>query len=94
MSKHQFYTTAPHPWKSAHKHSADQNQVGWRLHIVDTSVGPEYIRPLGSTKIVVNKSPALCGLRPKHGWARDLFIDRECNRCLKAAERLKIEVPE
>lgn len=27
------------------------------------------------------RGPALCGLRPAHGWAGDLFADEMCERC-------------
>lgn len=89
--KHETCTTAPHPYKSAKRCSADQNQVGWRLHIVDLSQGPKYTGRVGAHQVVVNRSPALCGLRPRHGWGLDMFIDAMCTRCEAKAAKLKIE---
>lgn len=90
ISYHRFvgwYTTAPHPCKRAHAHCADQGQIGWRLHLV-----------IGDSKRLGDKHrsapPALCGLRPAHGWAMDLFIDAPCNRCLKLAVKRRLTLPE
>ena len=32
---------------------------------------------------------AFCGLRPRHGWGVDLFIDRQCARCTAVIARRK-----
>lgn len=43
---------------------------------------------------------ALCGLRPRHGWGMDMFIDAECGRCVDAMNRgeragsVYVDVPE
>lgn len=79
MSAHEWLTTAPHPWKKAHRCEADQGQVGWRTHCV---VG-------GSD----GRQAALCGLRPAHGWACDLFIEEPCVRCYNAAKAQGLSIP-
>lgn len=82
MSEHfvGWYTTAPHPWKKAHRHGADQGQIGWKLHAVvlkhEREDCDEGFRP-----------QALCGLTPRHGWGVDLFIEDECSRCVAAMGR-------
>ncbi len=40
------------------------------------------------------REPALCGLRPGHGWGCDLFIEEPCARCYKIAKAQGIEIPE
>jgi hypothetical protein len=79
--------TAPHPWKRAHVHGADEGRIGWRWH----AVPPAY--PL-STRAPNDRTPALCGLRPAHGWAADLFADEMCEHCRKAALKAGIELPD
>lgn len=68
-----WMTTAPHPFRPAHTHGADQGQVGWKLHAVPATGGETYAE--------IKRRPALCGLRAKHGWATDLFINAPCSRC-------------
>lgn len=79
-----WFTTAPHPWKKAHRHSADQGQVGWKLHAVplahDREDYEEGFRPI-----------ALCGCWPRHGWGMDLFIEDECRRCTSIMERRELQ---
>lgn len=88
-------TTASHPWKRSHTCGADDGQIGWRLHYVDLTQGPVYpprhSRYGGSTG-PINKSPALCGLTPRHGWGLDAFIDQPCSRCVARAEKLGIDL--
>lgn len=35
---------------------------------------------------LVKGDSALCGFRPKHGWAIDLYSWERCERCLKRLE--------
>lgn len=73
MSKHlHWLTTSPHPWRPAHTHGADQGQVGWKRHAVVTEE-TEFSK--------IKRAPSLCGLRAKHGWGLDLFIEDECSKC-------------
>lgn len=51
----------------------DAGQRGWRVHAV---------------RLDNQTGPAMCGLQPAHGWGADLFIDRECARCVAAFESL------
>lgn len=78
-STHEWLTTAPHPWKKAHREGHDQNQVGWRAHCI-----------VGATD---GRQAALCGLCPAHGWACDLFIEEPCARCYNAAKARGLSVP-
>lgn len=75
-----WFTTAPHPWKRAHRHGFDQGQVGWKLHaapmVHDREDYDEGFRP-----------QALCGLSPRHGWGLDMFIEDECSRCQAVMEK-------
>lgn len=85
-----WFTTAPHPWKKAHTHSADDGQIGWRLHAV----------PVSETGEPEKRGKALCGTWPRHGWGMDMFIDAECSRCAaamtkrEAAGETFVDVPE
>lgn len=46
---------------------------GWKMHAVE---GPD------NAKLEdVRKTRALCGLRARHGWGFDLFIEAKCVRC-------------
>lgn len=74
----------------------DAGQRGWRLHLV--KVGQQTAkrmdwrcRPVKEVELDV--SPALCGIRPAHGWGLDLFIDETCARCEARAEKLGIATP-
>lgn len=75
-----WLTTAPHPWKKAHRHGADQGQIGWKLHAVEV---PEGSPIAGSSRL-----RAACGLTPKHGWGLDLFIDNRCEGCERVMDEL------
>jgi hypothetical protein len=57
-------TTQPNPQTPATGHDAGQR--GWRLHAVKPGAG--------------RYRAAACGLRPRHGWSLDLFIDDRCKR--------------
>ena len=65
------------------------------MHYVDLTKGPVFPPRLGRYRgtAPINKSPALCGLVPKHGWGLDMFIDEPCKRCVAKAEKLGIELP-
>lgn len=71
-----WFTTLPNqsPFHKAHTHGADDGQIGWKLHAV-VADGSETFANIG-------KRRALCGLRPRHGWSMDLFIEDKCKRCL------------
>ena len=78
-----WLTTSPNPRSRATGYDAGQR--GWRLHLVDVD-GRKNSKG-------VDNAPALCGLRPAHGWGVDLFIDRPCARCLAKMEKLGINIP-
>lgn len=73
----QWLTTSPNPRsrRSSITHP-DAGQRGWRVHAVEA-------RP-DETFEAVKGRPALCGLRPRHGWGMDAFIVDKCERCAKA----------
>jgi hypothetical protein len=77
-------TTSPNPNRPAF--GVDAGQRGWKLHLVDLA------QP-GANWYGKNKGFSLCGMRPRHGWGLDLFIDAPCERCAKAEARLGIDVP-
>lgn len=72
-----WLTTAPNPRSPAT--GFDAGQRGWRLHAVEA--------PAGATFSGVKFHAALCGLRPRHGWGLDTFIDDKCARCLTRLSR-------
>jgi hypothetical protein len=82
MTNEEWLTTNPHP--EAFIGGYDAGQRGWRLHRVNLG---------GSTRTdwyngeEIDISPALCGLRPAHGWGLDLYIEEKCKRCLRALAR-------
>lgn len=71
----QWLTTAPNPRRAMTSHP-DDGQRGWVRHAVMASSGETF----GALK----HRRAECGIRPAHGWGFDLFIERECSRCLAA----------
>lgn len=72
-----WLTTAPNPRSSAT--GVDAGQRGWVRHAVMCQ--PD------ATLDDVRRTRALCGLRPRHGWGSDLFIETRCKRCSKAGEK-------
>ena len=66
--KYEWLTTQPNPRSPATGYDAGQR--GWKLHLVD--VEGEHT------------PSAVCGLRPRHGWGLDMFINDKCERCVKA----------
>lgn len=72
--KAQWLTTSPNP--RVRGYGPDDGQRGWRLHAV--------ICEDATSRADANKLPALCGLRPRHGWGLDLFIQKPCARCESA----------
>jgi hypothetical protein len=72
--------TTPEPqrvitWLSTNAVNPGPWQSGWKEHAVE--VPSEKVSPKS-----LGKKRAICGLRPAHGWAVDLFIDEKCKRCL------------
>ena len=53
-------------------------QSGWKEHAVPLADSEEEKNMAFSS---LGKRRALCGLRPRHGWGIDLFIDEKCKRC-------------
>lgn len=80
MASQHWLTTAPNPRSAATGYNAGQN--GWALHLVESDAtefsalgkGPKAVR-------------SLCGLRPRHGWSLDMFIDAKCERCVAALKK-------
>ena len=70
----QWLSTGPNPRTAAT--GPDAGQRGWRLHAVraDEDATFDSIRARRSA----------CGLRPRHGWSLDLFIEQRCAGCLAA----------
>ncbi len=79
-----FCTTSPNPYVRARGY--DCGQKGWKLHAV-------YGLPLDSFASL-GRSRALCGVRPRHGWALDLFIEDPCLKCVAKALSLGLEIDE
>jgi hypothetical protein len=67
------------PSGRAHTCGADRGQTGWRLHAVEAAKSETFAD--------IGARVALCGLRPRHGWSLDLFIDEKCKRCVKEYEK-------
>jgi hypothetical protein len=76
---YQWLTTAPNP--QVHSRTADDGQRGWRTHAVEAEDS--------ETLATISRRPALCGLRPAHGWGIDLFIEVKCTRCVRALAKLE-----
>ena len=66
-----WLTTSPNPRVPAT--GPDAGQRGWKLHAVEA--------PPGATFKDVRFRASLCGLRPRHGWGLDAFIEDRCERC-------------
>lgn len=64
----------------------DAGRTGWKFHAVQSS-------PKQTFGSLENKTAA-CGMRPRHGWTLDLFMDEDdevagkCVRCLKQLANL------
>lgn len=88
-----FYWATTVASGKAHTHGADDGVVGWKLHLIDSdkTVDREVRTRYGFYK--TPHGPALCGLRAKYGWGRDLFIDDFCARCFARAVKLGITIP-
>lgn len=85
LPTYEWCTTSPNP--NSRDFGPDAGQRGWRIHLV----------PKGQSEHMFYgkyKAPSLCGIRPRHGWGLDLFIDEPCARCEAIAEKRKIETPE
>lgn len=74
---YQWLTTAPNPRSSSQ--GPDAGQRGWKLHAVEAKDTTTF----GSLK----GHAALCGMRPRHGWSLDMFIEDRCQRCERVLAR-------
>lgn len=88
MSDHYEWMTTQ-PSGRAHTCREDAGVTGWKLHAIIP--GQRQYQLMNGP--VIDVSPALCGLRPRHGWGLDLFINAPCQRCLDRAAKLGIELP-
>lgn len=68
-----WVTTAPNPRRPAT--GFDAGQTGWKLHAVEAEAH--------ATFDAVRTRTAACGLRARHGWGLDMFIEDKCARCLR-----------
>lgn len=57
----------------------DMTSGGWKLHAVP---GADKM-----TEEETNRKRSLCGIRAAHGWAIDLFIEDECERCRRILDK-------
>lgn len=64
----------------------DGGQRGWRVHAV-----PALLTETGEQ--LVGRA-ALCGLRAARGWGADLFVIEPCAKCIAAAKRRGVTLPE
>ena len=62
----------------------------WKLHCVDFG---SYIYQSILTGHKLDRSKALCGMRPRYGWGGDLFIDECCERCAVKAIAMGLPPP-
>lgn len=69
-----WLTTNPNPRTPAT--GVDAGQRGWRLHAIEASAETTLFEARGLR--------AACGLRPRHGWGLDMFINDHCKRCERA----------
>lgn len=81
--KYRWLTTLPNPRRPATGH--DAGVTGWKLHAVEASETDKFTD--------LGRMTALCGLRPRHGWSLDLFIEDECQKCVAAMDRLEKQQP-
>jgi hypothetical protein len=80
-----WMTTNPNP--RSPDTGFDASQRGWRLHLVDLNHADAHIYSKDK-----NQSPSLCGIRPRHGWGLDLFIDEPCARCSAKEVALGLDI--
>jgi hypothetical protein len=78
-NKIQWFTTAPNP--RSRSTGYDAGQRGWRLHAVMAGDHQKFSE-------LRYGYPGLCGVRPRHGWSLDLFIDAKCVRCVKKTREM------
>jgi hypothetical protein len=73
LSAYQWLTTAQNP--RSRPTGYDAGQRGWSTHAVIATPSAKFseLRTISS----------LCGLLPAHGWGMDMFIERQCRRCLR-----------
>lgn len=73
----QWLTTLPSG--KAHTCETDDGVTGWRTHAVEADEATLFKD--------IRDRRALCGLRPRHGWGMDLFIEDKCARCRRVLEK-------
>jgi hypothetical protein len=66
-----WLTTMPNPRSRATGYDAGQR--GWKRHAV--------FAPQNATVENVRSLRAICGLKPRHGWGDDLYIEDKCQAC-------------
>lgn len=88
----QWLTTTPNP--AVIDWSPDAGQRGWKLHLATLGQFTTQRHHGYRQLTTIDRSPALCGLRPAHGWGLDMFIEDECSRCVKIATRRGLAIPE
>lgn len=92
MMKISWFTTSPNPSPHAYSGGPDQGQRGWKLHAVidpQFDVDPSVWNLHGPKR---SRTKALCGLRPRHGWGIDMFIEEECERCNAIVEKMESSI--
>lgn len=67
-------------WLTTYAKNPGPWQSGWKLH----AIAAQDTEKLEDTKGRV----AACGLRPRHGWSIDLFINVKCKKCVKKIANL------
>jgi len=60
-------------------HGADAGRRGWRVHAIAAEPS--------ETLAQIGRRRALCGLAPRRGWEVDLYVERRCAGCARAADR-------
>ena len=80
---YQWLTTAPSPYRKVHALNVDAGRVGWKLHAVKASPDQSFDE--------IKYEPALCGMRPAHGYDLDMFIVDRCKRCEAAISRAALQ---
>lgn len=84
MKKLHWVTTSPNPRSRATGYDAGQR--GWKLHAIWAKEAAKFSD--------IRWEAALCGVRGKHGWSLDLFIEDRCLRCAEAIKRARLKLPD
>lgn len=69
-----WLTTAPNPRSRSTGFNAGQR--GWKLHAVPDATA--------DAKLPLTGVRSACGIRPRHGWDLDMYIEDRCTRCQAA----------